>query len=64
MMVPEGQQEASVVRPVSYPPVTNQPERIVIFVSFMAAGLVPPFSTFFLQILDTFGIQMAHLSPN
>ena len=64
LMVPEGQRGASVVTPVSFPPVTDRPECIVLFTSFMAAGLVPPFSTFFLQILDTFGIQMAHLSPN
>ena len=31
--------------------------------SFVAAGLVPPFLTFFLQVLDTFGVQLAHLSP-
>ena len=43
MMVPEGQQEASVVRPASFPPVTDRSERIVIFVSFLTAGLVPPF---------------------
>ena len=56
LMVPEGQREASVVTPVSFPPITDPPERIVVFLSFVAAGLVPPFSTFFLQILDTFGI--------
>ena len=25
---------------------------------------MPPFSTFFLQILDTYGIQLVHLGPN
>jgi hypothetical protein len=64
MMVPEGQREALVVRPASFPPLTNRPERIILFASFVAARLVPPFSTFFLQILDTFGIQLVHLSPN
>ena len=44
------------VSPASFPPTTDRPERIVIFVSFVAAGLVPLFSTFFLQVQDTFGI--------
>ena len=64
LMVLAGQREASVVSPVSFPPSTDWPERIVIFMAFVAAGLVPPFSTFFLQVLDTFGIQLVHLSPN
>ena len=64
MMVPAGQQEASVVMPASFPPSTRRPGRTVIFVSFVATGLVPPFLTFLLQVLDTFGIQLAHLSPN
>ena len=49
---------------MNFPPVIDRLERVVIFISFVAVGLVPPSSTFFLQILDTFGIQMAHLSPN
>ena len=44
------------VRPVSYPPITDRLERVIIFVSFVAVGLVPPFLKFFLQILDMFGI--------
>ena len=64
LMVPAGQREASVVTPANLPPSTRRPGRIVIFVSFFAVGLVPPFSTFFLQVLDTFGVQLAHLSPN
>ena len=50
--------------PANFPPSTRRPGRIVIFVSFVAAGLVLPFSTFLLQVLYTFGVQLAHLSPN
>ena len=52
------------VTPANFPPSMRRPGRIVIFMSFVDAGLVPPFSTFHLQVLDTFGIQLAHLSPN
>ena len=51
LMVPEGQREASVVTPANYQPTTDQPGRVVIFVSFVAAGLVPTFSTFFSRSL-------------
>ena len=64
LMVPEGQRGASVVTPANFPPATDRLGRIVLFTSYVAAGLVPPFSTFFLQILNTFGIQLVHLSPN
>ena len=50
--------------PVNFLPSMRRPERIVIFVSFVVAGLVPPFSTFFLQVLDMFSVQLAHLSLN
>ena len=56
LLVPEGQQGAAVVTPANFPPATTVPWRIVLFTSFVAAGLVPPFSTFFLQVLDTYGI--------
>ena len=56
LLIPEGQQGALVVTPVSFLPATTRPGRIVLFTSFVAAGLVSPFSTFFLQILDTYGI--------
>ena len=64
LLVPEGQQGASVVTLANFPPATTIPGRIVLFVSFVAAGLVPPFSTFLLQVLDTYGVQLVHLSPN
>ena len=63
LLVPEGQAGAVVVTPASLTPATTVPGRIVLFTSFVAAGLVPPFSTFFLQVLETYGIQLAHLSP-
>ena len=59
LLVPEGQEGAVVVTSAM-----TVPGRIVLFTSFVAAGLVPPFSTFFLQVLDTYGIQLVHLSPN
>ena len=64
LMVPEGQEGAVVVSPASLTPVTTIPGWIILFTSFAAAGLVPPFSTFFLQVLETYGIQLVHLSPN
>src|SRR5438105_4139617 len=45
------------------PPQPNRGE-VVIFSSFMVAGLVPPFSEFFLFILDFYQIHLAHLVPN
>ena len=63
-MVPAGQRRASVVTPATHPPAPRGPRQIVIFASFVAVGLVPPFSAFFMQVLDTYGIQLAHLSPN
>ena len=63
LMVPARQRGVSVVMPASYMPSTRRPGRIVVFVSFIAGGLVPPFSAFLLQVLDTFGVQLAHLSP-
>jgi hypothetical protein len=40
-------------------PVMAQP----FFLFFVFAGLVPPFSLFFLAILETYGIQAIHLHP-
>ena len=34
------------------------------FTSSIAAGLVPPFSDFFFEVLDHFGLQALHLHPN
>ena len=47
-------------------PATDEPAQgdAVIFHDFCAAGLVPPFSEFFLAVLETYGLHMLHLHPN
>nr|CAH67544.1 H0425E08.12 [Oryza sativa]CAH67736.1 H0522A01.7 [Oryza sativa] len=45
-------------------PALHYPGRSVFFLSFAMAGLVPPFSTFFMDILEFYDLQMAHLTPN
>nr|AAT07579.1 unknown protein [Oryza sativa Japonica Group] len=45
-------------------PAPHYPGRSVFFLSFAMAGLVPPFSTFFMDILEFYDLQMAHLTPN
>jgi hypothetical protein len=45
-------------------PVTPRDREVVLFVSFIKAGLVPPFSPFFHAILEIYGIHLAHLCPN
>nr|AAO38001.1 hypothetical protein [Oryza sativa Japonica Group]AAO60003.1 hypothetical protein [Oryza sativa Japonica Group] len=42
----------------------HYPGRSVFFLSFAMAGLVPPFSIFFMDILEFYDLQMAHLTPN
>lgn len=37
---------------------------MVIFVSFIMASLLPPFSTFFIAVLEFYGIHLLHLSTN
>ncbi len=37
---------------------------IVLFTSFLMAGLAPPFSEFLRFVLDYYGIHLAHLVPN
>jgi hypothetical protein len=41
-----------------------RPGEVVIFASFLTAGLVPPFSEFFIVALNFYGIHLAHLVPN
>jgi hypothetical protein len=36
----------------------------VFFVAYALAGLVPPLSSFFLTLLEYYGLQLQHLSPN
>ena len=62
-LVPTGRRGETVVRLATYPPAPEANET-VIFASFIAAGLLPPFSAFFLAVLEDFGVQLLHLSPN
>nr|ABF93932.1 retrotransposon protein, putative, unclassified [Oryza sativa Japonica Group] len=45
-------------------PAPHYPGRSVFFLSFAMTGLVPPFSIFFMDILEFYDLQMAHLTPN
>ena len=36
----------------------------IIFHDFCVAGLIPPFSEFFMAVLETYGLHMLHLDPN
>jgi hypothetical protein len=36
----------------------------IFFVAYVLAGLVPPLSFFFLTLLEYYGLQLQHLSPN
>jgi hypothetical protein len=40
------------------------PGEFVLFVSHVSAGLAPPISTFFLLLLEEYGLQLQHLSPH
>lgn len=37
---------------------------VLVFLNFLIAGLVPPFSDFFLAVLEHYKIHMLHLHPN
>nr|BAD01762.1 hypothetical protein [Oryza sativa Japonica Group] len=45
-------------------PAPRYPGRFVFFLPFAMAGLVPPFSSFFMDVLEFYDLQMAHLTPN
>jgi hypothetical protein len=36
----------------------------VYFLTYALAGLMPPFSSFFLMLLEHYGLQLQHLSPH
>ena len=36
----------------------------IIFHDFCTAGLIPPFSEFFMAVLEAYGLHMLHLHPN
>jgi hypothetical protein len=40
------------------------PGDFVFFSAYALAGLVPPVSSFFLMLLEVYGLQLQHLSPN
>jgi hypothetical protein len=40
------------------------PGDFVFFTAYALAGLVPPLSSFFLMLLEYYGLQLQHLSPN
>jgi hypothetical protein len=37
---------------------------VIIFLPFLMAGLVPPFSPFFVEVLEAYAIHMVHLVAN
>ena len=41
-----------------------QEDKVVTFHESSAMGLLPPFSTFFMAILEPYGLHMLHLHPN
>jgi hypothetical protein len=41
-----------------------RPGDFIFFVAYALAGLVPPLSSFFLTLLEYYGLQLQHLSPN
>jgi hypothetical protein len=46
-------------------PLANlEPGDFVFFSTYALAGLVPPLSSFFLVLLEFYGLQLQHLSPN
>lgn len=40
------------------------PREVVMFISFIMVGLIPPFSMFFLHVLNFYHIHLVHLNPN
>jgi hypothetical protein len=41
-----------------------QPGDFVYFSAYALAGLMPPFSSFFLVLLEHYGLKLLHLSPH
>ena len=37
---------------------------VVVFLFFLVVGLAPPFSPFFMAVLEEFAIHLVHLTPN
>ena len=53
---------ATVCQPATITP--HDPRDARLFMCFVAAGLVPPASLFFLSVVASFGLHVAHLTPN
>jgi hypothetical protein len=62
-LVPAGRRGANVVRPATFPPNPRVNETVMLS-SFALAGLIPPFSAFFLAVLEDFNVHLLHLAPN
>ena len=52
------------LRVASYVPEPERSTFFPFFTSSIAAGLVPPFSDFFYEVLGHYGLQALHLHPN
>ena len=64
MMAVQGNKGAGVVKAGSALPEDKGSTFYPLFVSAIVAGLVPPFSEFFLVILRQYNLQALHLHPN
>ena len=53
---------ATVCRPANF--TALEPGDARLFTCFVAAGLVPPVSLFFLAVVASFGLHVSHLHPN
>ena len=57
--------EATRLSPGSRNPLPpEEDDEIILFASFVAAGVVPPFSRFLTELLGAYGVKLAHLTPN
>src|SRR3954470_19449563 len=64
MAAAQGIDEAQVFKAGSATPESRGSTFYPLFVSSIAAGLVPPFSEFFLSVLRHYNLQALHLHPN
>nr|CAH67963.1 OSIGBa0142I02-OSIGBa0101B20.6 [Oryza sativa] len=62
--MPESATGREVVKLGEGRPAPHYPGRSVFFLPFAMAGLVPPFSSFFMDVLELYDLKMAHLTPN
>ena len=64
MMVAQGNEGAAMLKVGSALPEDKGSTFYPLFVSAIFAGLVPPFSEFFLDVLRQYNLQALHLHPN